>query len=273
MSVTLYNNGEPVEMLRSTFPGGESFIRITDYEEVRKPLQFKFMFENNGDLIDLAMMLDACKRFYTKDTEYHLDMPYLPYARQDRVMTEGESLSVKVVCDFINSLKFEKVFVKDIHSDVGAALLDNLVHIKQSDCAFNLLGFCRPENTILISPDAGAEKKVFDVAKKLGYTDIIRASKVRNVATGKIERTTIIDEISMKDMLIVDDLADAGGTFIALAEAIRNDSWYEGQKISLYVTHGLFSAGVDKFKGIFDKIYVHNLMNMKYNDHPLIQMV
>jgi ribose-phosphate pyrophosphokinase len=263
------------DVTRSTFPGGESCIRINKKELVSKWAFIEFRFENNGDLIDLAMMVDACRRHYDAETKYLLIMPYLPYARQDRVCNPGESLSVKVVCDFINGLKFDEVRVKDIHSQVGVALLDNLKHDTLNDCAYPLFNYERPENTCLVSPDAGAEKKVFDFAKEHGYNSVIRATKVRNVATGKIERTTIIDPLAVTNhsYLILDDICDGGRTFIELAKAIKDDKDYFGQPIKLYVTHGIFSAGLDKLSEMFDTIYVSNLMNKSLVGNPLIKVI
>ena len=190
-------------------------------------------------------------------------------------MVAGESLSIKVVADFINSLGFTTVFCEDIHSDVGVALINNLVHIKQEACAWNLPNFERPANTILVSPDAGAAKKVFAVAKKLGYNEVVTASKERDVATGRIVSTVVElpDNFELKTYLIVDDICDGGRTFIELAKAIKNAVNYNGERICLYVTHGIFSAGMDVFNGYIDKIYVHNLMKEEYNEHPLITIV
>lgn len=261
------------DVTRSTFPGGESCIRIN--HGLATEWQFiELRFENNGDLIDLAMMVDACRRHYDAKTKYLLIVPYLPYARQDRVCNPGESLSVKVVCDFINSLKFDGVRVKDIHSQVGVALLDNLKHDTLNECAYPLFNYERPENTCLVSPDAGAEKKVFDFAKEHGYNSVIRATKVRNVATGKIERTTLIDDVqyNRKNYLIVDDICDGGRTFIELAKVLKDKSGAE-PKINLYVTHGIFSAGLDKLSELFDTIYVSNLMNKSLEGHPLIKVI
>lgn len=275
MSIKLYDGVVNIEYQTSRFPAGETCIRLTrDFGDV---LDIWFKFENNGELFDLALLVDAIRRNDRSPVRLlNLYMPYLPYARQDRVCNPGESLSVKVVCDHINALKFDSVVCFDIHSEVGVALLNNLKHRKQAYCAGLVDAFCKAESTALVSPDAGAEKKVFDVAKQLGYTSVIRASKVRNVATGKIERTTLLDPLCMPydgelhKFLIVDDICDGGRTFIELAKTIKEDKMYRGQPIHLYVTHGIFSAGMNVFDGYIDHIYVRNLMNGSVKNHPLI---
>lgn len=279
MNLKLFVGKTPVEVTKTTFPGGESCIRISG-----NPLEgcdqtslaglITMDFKNNGDLVDLMMLVDAVRRYYYTPVELSLRMDYLPYARQDRVCNPGESLSVKVVTDFINSMNFARVYCKDIHSNVGEVLINNLIHIKLPACANDMRNFCKPENTTIVSPDAGAEKKVFDFAKQLGYTSVVRASKVRNVSTGKIERTTLIDDVHYlrNDYLIVDDICDGGRTFIELAKVLKANSGPES-KINLYVTHGIFSAGLQVFEGFIDKIYVNNLMNDSLKDDKLITVV
>jgi ribose-phosphate pyrophosphokinase len=281
MSFDIYVDKGVIPVTITRFPAGESCIRLTTPGYTNQVLNAKitYRFDGNGSLFDLALVVDALRRAYPAGLKLSLDMPYLPYARQDRVCNEGESLSVKVVADFINSLQFDKVFCHDIHSEVGAALLNNLVHIKQGGCAHKLPSFLSTETAALVSPDAGAEKKVFDVAKKLGYNNVIRASKVRNVATGKIEATKIIDSLHAygervaDSFLIVDDICDGGRTFIELAKAVRSNEAYDGQPVYLYVTHGIFSAGLDVFNGYIDKIFVNNLMNPALEGHPMIQII
>lgn len=266
MSVKLLNTtfllDEPT-LTRTVFPAGETCFRVHPRLSYVAEFNIEMRFESNSDMFDLALLVDACRR-QSEHCSIQLFMDYLPYARQDRVCVEGESLSVKVVADFINSLKFTAVYCKDIHSAVGVALLDNLQHVPQYEACRAIVNYCRPENTVLISPDAGAEKKTFDFAKNLGYTSIVRASKQRELSTGKITSTTLIDTLygyTAKEFLIVDDICDGGRTFIELAKAIKADSCYKDEKISLLVTHGIFSAGLLPFDGFVDKIYVHNLMN------------
>ena len=277
MNLSLFVGHNVVPVTKTVFPAGESCIRIDKHGIYKNSPNVKITmeFRNNGDLFDLALLVDAVRREFDAKCDISLYMPYLPYARQDRVMVAGESLSIKVVADFINSLGFTTVYCEDIHSDVGVALINNLVHIKQEACAWSLPNFERPANTILVSPDAGAAKKVFAVAKKLGYNEVVTASKKRDVASGLILKTMVElpDNFWHKDFLIVDDICDGGRTFIELAKAIKKDVNYSNERICLYVTHGIFSAGLEVFDGFIDKIYVHNLMKEEYNEHPLITIV
>ena len=223
----------------------------------------------NG-VMELMMLVDALRRQYAK-SELHLTLPYLPYARQDRVMKPGEALSLKVFCTLINSLNFTTVNVWDVHSDVSLALLDRAYNTPQEDFLL-LTGLFTPwevgadgeeqaiENLpILVAPDAGAMKKISAAAKAMGTT-YIRADKTRDVKTGAITGTVVyppgighFDEDA--NYLIVDDICDGGRTFIELGRELRKIT---AGKVMLYVTHGIFSAGLGVLTEIFDHIYVAN---------------
>lgn len=271
MSLKLFIGGVPVPVIHTVFPAGETCLRINrDARDCSGMVRIVMEFEGNKDLFDLALLMDAAKRhFYPANIDgYALNIDYLPYARQDRVCNPGESLSVKVVADFINSLGFDHVVCKDIHSPVGAALIDNLRHADLGQCIGRMVGmsgWIDRDNTVLVSPDAGANKKVLEVAKQYRFPHVVRADKTRDVLTGKITGTVVYSEpVGDKNFLIVDDLIDAGGTFIPLAEELKK---LTTGKVFLYVTHGLFTAGIDKFHGVFDKIYVsNNMMKDKFSD-------
>lgn len=261
MSVKIYAHNDytfkEVNVDLRKFPAGETFVRITDDPAGdTTSLMVHLLFEGNDDLFNLALLVDAARRHYGPLPIY-MSMPYLPYARQDRVCSPGESLSVKVVADFINSLKLAGVNCQDIHSPVAEALFDNMVHDTLSTCfAAMTTHFRDPDQVVLVSPDAGANKKVLGIAKDYGYPNVVRADKTRDVLTGKITGTAVYSEhVGSKDFLIVDDICDGGRTFIELAKELRK---LTDGKIFLYVTHGIFSAGTKVFDGLIDGLYISN---------------
>lgn len=265
----LFVHKGPVNAIFDRFPAGETLVRIEDeqtYHTTNNNLyaQITLNFKSNGDLIDLALLVDAVRRKY-RSTHLVLNLPYLPYARQDRVCNPGESLSIKVICDFINSLNFDRVYCNDIHSEVGVALLNNLSHIDliNSAAALGKIFHDELDDVVLVSPDAGANKKVLNFAKHYKFPNVVRADKKRNVLTGEIIETIVYSEhVGNKDFLILDDLCDGGFTFIQLAKELRK---LTTGKIYLYVTHGIFSKGAGVFEGVIDGIYTANLMGKPHN--------
>lgn len=254
MSVKLLGNSLEI----TKFPAGESKVvyKRHNYYDNSK-FVFVLDWEGNDDLFNLALAVDALRREEYKP-RIHLHMPYIPYARQDRVCNKGESLSIKVVADFINSLKFDCVVVNDAHSDVSLALFDNLEHVDLAACASATIPSSVFANAVLVSPDAGAMKKVLSLAKNVG-ADVVVATKQRDSSTGAITNTAVaLDSICTdKDFIIVDDICEGGWTFTELAKVLRQ---HTTGKIYLYVTHGIFSKGYKVFDNLIDGIYTFNLM-------------
>jgi len=224
----------------STFPGGEVHVK---FQRLSLRVNVYANLKSSRDIMELLLLNDAVQRSGTKITK--LTIPYFPYARQDRVCNEGEALSVKVMTNLINGMNIEKVVIIDPHSDVTPALLNNVTVIEQH----SLLKGAAFADKLIVCPDAGAEKKI--QKQKRPY---VMATKVRDSRTGEIIETKILDpvRVSGKECLIVDDICDGGRTFIELGKALRK---HNAKNVSLFVTHGIFSKGLDVFDGIIDQIF------------------
>lgn len=236
-----------------TFSGGEIQVRVTDSVGKGQELTIQAFLVCSDDIMELVLLVDALRRAAGAHIKIHLICPYLPYARQDRVCATGEALALKVMCGIINGLDFSTVTVWDVHSDVSLALLNNAFNIPQK-VFVGRVGWTRA-TTVLVAPDAGAIKKTQDITKALGIP-MVRADKIRSVEDGSITGTTVYTEhVGDKDFLIVDDICDGGRTFIELAKVLRP---LTNGKIYLYVTHGIFSKGLDVFNGLIDGVYTAN---------------
>ena len=171
-------------------------------------------------------------------------------------MVTCEAFSLKVVARLINGLGYDRVFTCDPHSDVTPALVEILHIVSQLEMVRSHPGL-RPhfygKLLAIVSPDAGAIKKAFSVAKHIGLP-LVTASKIRNVETGAITHTEIQNpnQVEGLDALIVDDICDGGRTFIELAKALRAQG---ASRVYLYVTHGIFSQGLGVFDGLIDAIF------------------
>lgn len=250
------------------FPTGENLPRIEFANPtVVAPGKFtvRFHYEDDREFFLLAQIVSVIRQ---ERPGYDIDlfMPYLPHARQDRVTQEGEALSVKVVASIINSLNFSQVEIWDCHSNVGLALIDRVRHRDMTHCAGFVGGSFDKESTLLVSPDAGATKKLQAFAKRYGFNDPIAAEKKRDSATGAITGTYVPRiPIWAKNILIMDDICDGGRTFTELAKAIKVAGPYS---IGLYVTHAIMSKGFEPFEGLIDTIYYRNWMNRQIKPEP-----
>jgi ribose-phosphate pyrophosphokinase len=240
--------GDGIEFQKFDFPSGcEPHIKLPAIAD--EQVKITCRIQNANDLLLLLLTTDALKRSGVKGLECFI--PYLPFARQDRVMVKGEPLSVKVIADLINSQGFEKVQIFDAHSEVSFALLNNSDAITNHSFVAEVLK--DKTGYLIISPDAGAYKKIFKVCQHLNYKDeIVLCNKTRNVENGNITSVTCtVNDFQGLDLYIIDDICDGGGTFILLADELKKRNC---GKVNLIVSHGIFSKGVDALTNI-DHIY------------------
>ncbi len=252
------------------FPGGECQIRvpIQKYSDITKITAQLF---NANDIMRLLLTVDAIRRIQPQ-TSIELTIPYFPYARQDRVCNEGEALSVKVMANLINDLHCQKLIVIDPHSDVTPALLNNVQIVSMAEIiiATEITKLIQANKLALLSPDAGAEKKVRNVGKLLTglgiNVDVFNATKNRNTLTGEITATNVHDEVAGRSIIILDDICDGGRTFIELSRLLKEKG---AKDIYLYVTHGIFSHGLDVLREHFSHIYCYHTMLESQQIDPL----
>ncbi len=238
-----------IEFQAFSFAGGEPHIKIapdTIYDKVM--LTHRVCSFNDFGL--LLITIDALKRLDVAHIEVFI--PYFPAARQDRVMVEGESLSVKVYADILNSLGLAKVHIYDPHSDVTPALLNNSRTINNHSLVSKVVDHIG-KDMYIVSPDGGALKKIHKVAAHLQDYEVVECGKSRDVKTGRLSGFKVpLDDLNAKACLIVDDICDGGGTFMGLAEELKARN---AGPLYLVVSHGIFSKGLDKLKGHFEIIF------------------
>lgn len=229
------------------FPCGEINVKVTNPDQ--NTISIRYIFDGSDSIIELMLIVDAIKQ--NNMSLGHLIMDYVPFSRQDRVMNQGESLSLKVFCDLINSMEFKTVYIQDAHSCVTTALLNNCREFHQHEMFEAHL--TEIEDFYLISPDGGALKKIYELAKLIHPIAVIECTKERDVKTGDIKRTIVHHHRGLegKDCVIVDDICDGGRTFIEIAKVLKSKDCGE---ITLCVTHGFFTKGIEVFDGLIDRI-------------------
>lgn len=249
----------------SKFPDGQQTLDLTNFLAgifIGKSINIKSRLNNFKDLELIICANQALKNVGA--SRIHLYVPYFLGSRSDRKFQEGGINYLKqVVCPVINSQEFASVTTIDPHSDVLEACLNN--YIKKSNHDLVKWSLTKIDNKdgaqnriCLVSPDAGAYKKIFDVAKEFNIERIITANKVRDMKTGNIIRTEIpvLDQHSDLTYVIIDDICDGGRTFLELAKVIRDGR--PTAKIHLIVTHGIFSSGLYELSKHIDSIFSTN---------------
>jgi len=259
--IYLHGQQEDDRVDHITFPTGEQHIRIRGLE-AGEDVTIVYNEPSGRDLIKLGLAVNICRR--ARVGSMTLVMPFIPYARQDTCFVESDPLSIDVFARLLNTFEFDRVLVADPHSLVSPALIRNVEVIHQHEIAAAAV-MDLVENLsdpiALVAPDLGAAKKIKKLQQYLADTEdillpVIQCDKTRDPVTGKITGFKILDgdpdDPVAHHCIMIDDLADAGGTFLGLADVIQQ-AGASGQ--SLYVTHGIFSKGTDHIVEKFSHVY------------------
>jgi len=257
----------PIQYTVSDFPDGQQSLTIDTKSIILSTdeVEIKSRFNSFRDLELIICATAALKNLMIE--KIHLYIPHCLGGRSDRKFSEGGINYVKnIVAPIINAQEYSGVSIFDPHSDVLEGCIDKFVKMENYILVRNSIEDYKMKNPgrefRIISPDAGALKKVYLAAENVGYTDeILIGSKHRDMKTGRITRT----EVDLKgtspnwDFFIIDDICDGGRTFIELAKVINSHVWpydeYFRGKIYLVVSHGIFSAGLESLLDVFETIY------------------
>lgn len=233
------------------FSGGEVHVKIKDLYGLM--IRINSRCNNSDDFMRIAMTVDALRGMSVRHIE--LFMPYLPYARQDRRTVYGEPFSLRIFGDLLNTLKLDRIYTYDVHSDVAAGIIDNLVCIDNHK-EVGKFTLALTKDYVMVCLDGGAYKKIYKLASAIGYQgEIVIANKVRDVRTGKILRTDVCGPVAGKNCLIVDDICDGGATFVGLAKKLKE---YGAGDLYLFVSHGIFSKGTKELLSLYKEIATTN---------------
>lgn len=188
----------------------------------RKPV---YIFGDTGteNIVELLIMLDAAKR--AAPSEIHIVLPCYGYARQDK--KEGKQkrgpIGAKLMADLLSvaaGRKLEGIIVIDLHAEAIEGFFDVPVnHINGTtifkDALYELIKHDQ-ESYIIASPDAGGKQRATRIAKKLNI-EIVGMDKTR-VKPGEVADISLVGDVSGKNIIIVDDMVDSGGTLIKAAD-------------------------------------------------------
>ena len=198
-----------------------------------------------------------------------LVMSYIPHARMDRVKGRGEVFTLKYFCEFINSMCFDKVIVRDAHSNVSLALLNHVAAESVDGNIKQLIDkLLDAQRDIVFYPDEGSCKRYSEM---IGFPCAFGLKK-RDWSTGKIMGLEVQGDLPEApfNALIVDDISSYGGTFLHAARKLKE---LGAGKIYLYVTHceNAILNGELIGSGLLEKIYTTK--SIYSGEHPLIEMI
>lgn len=236
------------------FPDGTLLLKI-EQDIINKcagtdDIVIDWLYENDAELFTLI-----CVKRYIDEAFYevsiHLNLPYIAHARMDRVKNEEDVFTLKYFCEVINSLNFTTVWVRDAHSNVSLALLNNVKEEPVKPFIGDAIGQSNAD--ALFFPDEGAMKR-YSGSFQMPYAF---GMKKRDWETGKILGLDIInaDAVKDKNVLIVDDICSRGGTFYHSAKALKAAG---AKNVNLYITHceeTIITGDLAASDGLVDHVY------------------
>lgn len=224
-------NGAPINA--TIFPDGTSQVWKVEQIQSLTWADVVWDYEFESEFLKLAQLKSLLDSLNIKS---FLTITYLPYARQDKEVSNTTTFALHTFANLLNSLNFSYISIVDPHSNVATKLIKNSEAVYPTDIINKIINLTNPD--YICYPDKGAKDKY---SKIIDYP-YIYAEKVRNQLTGEIESIQIIGNPLDQNILIVDDICDGGGTFIKLMNSLlRNLS----KETNLYVSHGIFSKGLN----------------------------
>lgn len=237
-----------------TFPDGEKHLELAPLNR-KESVNVICRITNSDDLFILMQLADILKRQCVEVETLYIS--YLMGMRCDRLFDVNRPFTLGIVADVINSLGALSVFIHEPHSTRALRLINNAFSM---DVTYPLMMTIAKEynetqakehgDMLFVAPDFGAQKRY-------GAKFAVVCSKVRDEATGKLLNFNVEENLPVKgrDLLVVDDLCDGGGTFVGLAPKIRD---LKPKSLSLLVAHAVQKEGIERVAAVYDKVYITN---------------
>lgn len=233
----------------SRFPDGEVQITLGEFSH-KDEVSIKCRITSAEDLFILMQVSDILVRH---GMYFSIIIYYLMGMRMDRVMDFNRPFTLKMVVNILDHLGASIIYIYTPHSKEVYNLFKNtqvLRLVPAEQFPFSVDDFQ------IVLPDEGAVKRYLphSLAK-----DVIVGEKVRDVETGKILSIKIKNPEAIdgeRPLLMLDDLCDGGGTFVGLADVIREIR--PDIVINIAVNHMVNPKGIENLSKNFNHVFFTN---------------
>lgn len=257
--------------------------KLEDYDNLDGGV-IEWRYENDAEIFQLCQLLILLEYGDPLNfKKYELFIPYMPYARQDKEISNESTFAIHVLMRLLaEHSTLIDIKTIDVHSCVTKdSYRANVDFIMRNVSNYNfefkniypnkLIQIVNTHDAIIF-PDKGAKDRyqhLFDI-----NIPKYSMSKTRDQLTGKILNMYFNEtdvRIKNKKVVIVDDICDGGRTFVIAAKSI-NDLFFTingPEQLNLCVTHGIFSSNVllnEMLNDIFNKVVTTNSLYRDFKD-------
>lgn len=206
-------------------------------------------------------------------------LPNMLYSRKDRKEKPHVPISARTLARTISS-SLKRIITMDMHAAQIQGFyhecipVDNLysfpevVKYLEKDSSFDI------KNLVILSPDAGGVNRARSFAQKLGVQNpLAMIYKVRGTKgvgdTREVEEMKLVGDVKDKNVLIIDDIIDSGGTLCKAANLLKE---HGAKNLFCYGTHGIFTSGTSCLLEHFKRVMTSNTHYNEGNGVEVIDM-
>ncbi len=192
-------------------------------------------FAPSDNLMEILLMIDAAKRASAQYID--VVIPYFGWARQERKDEPRVPIAAKLVANMLEAAGASRVITMDLHADPIQGFFEIPVdHLYSSTIFVPYIQNLKLDNLVIASPDMGGSKRAYAYSKFLN-SDVVICYKQRKKANviGSME---LIGDVKGKNVILVDDIIDTGGTLVKAAELMKEKG---AKSVRAICTHALLS--------------------------------
>lgn len=243
-------------------PSFEQNIRGTDVFLIQST------YAPSDNLFELLMLIDAARRASAKSIVAVI--PYFGYARQDRKDKPRVSIASKLVANLLSAAGVHRIIALDLHADQIQGFFDVPVdHLYASSVFIPYLRSLHLPELIFASPDTGGTRRAGSYAKFF-HTNFVICYKHRS-KPNEVERMALVGDVKGKNVVLLDDIVDTGGTLCKAAQIIMDQG---ASSVRAMVTHPLLSgkAYENISKSALSELIVTDTIPLQHDD-PKIKVL
>jgi ribose-phosphate pyrophosphokinase len=233
---------DKVPVVSKVFPDGESYIRLEgNIKGEHVAIVQTTIKPQDTNIMQLAFMANAAKR--NGATLVTAVVPYLAYARQDKIFLDGENISIETIATMLKAAGIDQLITVNIHSE---NTLNKFPFPTKNLSAIPLLAeyFVKKgcKNAFALAPDKGALYIAQQAQQSLGG-EAGNLEKTRDRHTGQTTQTGLHLNVKGKVVIIFDDIISTGGTIVGAAKILKEQG---ATQVYTACVHGLLIGDAEK---------------------------